>query len=66
MPTNAGIQYVNDKLDFCLRGNDRVAVFSFHLEACVSFGVAYAITCIVSQVAASAGFCVPSISTLTS
>ena len=29
-------------------------------------GVVYAITCIVSQVAASAGFCVPSISTLTS
>jgi hypothetical protein len=29
-------------------------------------GVVYAITCIVSQVAASAGFCVPSTSTLTS
>ncbi len=66
MPANAGIQYVNDKLDSRLRGHDRAADFSFHLGACVSFGVAYAITCIVSQVAASAGFCVPSISTLTS
>ena len=66
MPANAGIQYVTDKLDSRLRGNDSAADFSFHLGACVSFGVAYAITCIVSQVAASAGFCVPSISTLTS
>ena len=32
----------------------------------VSFGVAYAITCIVIQLAASAGFSAPSISTLTS
>ena len=47
-------------------GNDSAADFSFHLGARVSFGVAYAITCIVIQLAASAGFSAPSISTLTS
>ena len=66
MPANGGIQYVSDKLDSRLRGNDSAADFSFHLGARVSFGVAYAITCIVIQLAASAGFSVPSISTLTS
>jgi hypothetical protein len=66
MPANASIQYVSNKLDSRLRGNDSTADFSFHLGARVSFGFAYVITCIVSQVAASAGFCIPSTSTLTS
>jgi hypothetical protein len=45
-----------------LRGNDSTADFRARLR----LEVAYSITCIVSQVAASAGFCAPSISTLTS